>query len=197
MRLRRSWRCEVFQTFTGATPLEVPAGQTSGALPFDELASDGDPATVFLRVVALGDHPGAPTLTLHTDRTPALTLTAEFASLLAADGTVIADAAVAAEGDETYRVRIATHQLGTTWSLTITNPDATPTRYVGVAADNRDQTRQPWIDVPPSVGFEAGVAVPVTHRLPVHNLGTGELRLSTPPVLGTSPFTPALPPPIP
>jgi hypothetical protein len=187
----------VFQIFTGPTPREVAAGQTSALLPFDELASDGDPATVFLRVVALGDRPGAPTLTLHTDRTPPLVLTPEFAALVAADGTVIADAAVAAEGDDTYRVRIVTHQLGTGWSLTITNPDATPTRYVGVVADNRDQTRQPWIDVPPSVGFEAGVAVPVTHRLPVHNLGTGELRLSTPPVLGTSPFTLALPPPIP
>ena len=187
----------MFQTFTGPAPMEVAAGQTSRLLPFDELASDGDPATIFLRVVALGDHPGAPTVTLHTDRTRALVLTAEFAALVAADGTVIADAAIAAEGDDTYRVRIITHQLGTSWSLTISNRDATPRQYVGVAADNRDQTRQSWIDLPRSVRFEAGIGVSRPRKLPVRNLGTGELRLSTPPVIGTSPFTLTLPPPIP
>jgi hypothetical protein len=187
----------VFQTFTGPVPLEVAAGQTSPRLPFDELVSDGDPRTIFLRVVALGDQPGAPGVTLHTDRTAPLELTLDFASLVTADGTPIADAAIAPEGDGTHRIRIVTHQLGTTWSLTLTNRDPTAHRYVGVAADDRDQTRQAWIDIPRTLRFEAGVGVPQPATLPVHNLGTGELRLSTPPVIGDNPFTLTLPPPIP
>jgi hypothetical protein len=187
----------VFQVFTGEAPVEVAAGQTSSLLPFDELASDGDPPTIFLRLVALGAASGAPIVTLHTDLTPPLELTGEFAALTGSDGTTIAEAVIGPDDDGTHRIRIIAHQLGTTWSLTIANRDPVPRRYVGVAADNRDQTRQPWIDASPVLRIEGGVGLPCTRPLPVRNLGTGELRLSAPPGLGTSTFGLTLPPPIP
>jgi hypothetical protein len=187
----------VFQVFTGTTPVEVPAGGSSGRLPFDELTSGDDPATMFLRVVALGTSPGPPTVVLHTDRTPPLTLTGEFAGLVTSDGTVIADAAIAAEGDGTFRVRVLVHQLGSEWALTITNHDPEARRYVGVVADDRDETRQPWIDVPAALRLDGGVGVPRTRHLVVSNLGTGPLRVSMPPGLGGGEIELVLPPPVP
>ena len=168
----------MFQFASDTGPVEVQPGGTSDPLPFPELASDTDPVNIFLRLVALGEGASAPTVTLHTDLTPPLTLTGEFASLVASDGTVIADASMAAEGDGTHRIRIVTHQLGTSWSLTIANPDATPRAYAVVVTDNRDQTRQPWIDVAPAVAFATTVDRPVSRPLPVTNRGTGRLTIT-------------------
>src|SRR4051794_29822354 len=168
----------MFQFVTPGGPVEVPGGASTGPLPFAELASEGDPATIFLRVVVLGDGAGTPTLTLHTDLTPPLTLTTDFATLTASDGTTIAEAATAAEDDGTYRIRIITHQLGTAWSLSVANPDPVPRSYAAVVADNRDQTRRAWIDAAPGLDFATTIDRPVSRPLPVTNRGTGPLTIT-------------------
>jgi hypothetical protein len=170
----------MFQFVTDAGPIEVLPGATSARLRFPELASDGDPPTIFLRLVALGAASGPPIVTLHTDLTPPLELTGEFAALTGSDGTTIAEAVIGPDDDGTHRIRIIAHQLGTAWALSITNRDPVARFYAAVVADNRDQTRQPWIDVAPAVSFATTLDRPAQQRLPITNRGTGRLTITEP-----------------
>ena len=172
---------------TGPGPLQVAAGTTSDALPFPELASQAAVPTIFLRLVQHGPARPAPTFTLSTDLGAPVVLTGDFQSVTAADGTVLADAATAADPDGSYRIRILTQQLGTHWSLTIANNDAVAHTYLGVVADDLDETRQPWIDVAAGLAFRTVLGRPQTLPLRVGNLGTGDLRV-TPPTGAESTF---------
>jgi streptogramin lyase len=178
-----------FRVFpAGAAPLKVPAGSQSNPQGFQELAGivDGD-LTMFLRLVKLGGGcapPGGPdpAIRLSAGGGPAVQVAMfpDAASVHDGQGNFVADALCEPRGDGVYRVRVFIARPGSAWQLQLGNQDAQARGFTWVVADNDQETRQPWIDLPPMVSFEAVIGQQVTSSVRVANLGTGPLTISDP-----------------
>jgi hypothetical protein len=164
--------------FTTRTPVEVAGGATSQPAAFPELTS-ADDASIRLRVVVLGAPANPPGFAVATANSAPVTLTTEFQVLADGSGDTVAEVATADEGDGTHRLRIVVVQPGQQWTLRITNREGSARSYLTVVADNADETRQPWIDVPAALELTGVLGQPSSAAYPVANLGTGTLRVGT------------------
>jgi len=177
----------VFRVFPSppTAPLVVAGGGQSAFVPFQELAGGGtDDLTMFVRLVKLGSGcapaGGAdPRFRLRAGGGPAVDVAMfpNAAPVHDGQGNFVADVMGDAQGDGMYRVRVFISQPGSAWQLQIVNQDAEPHGFTWVVADNDREARQPWIDLPAAVGFEAFPGQVVTNSVRAANQGTGRLTI--------------------
>jgi hypothetical protein len=170
-------------------PLNLGPGQASGPLSFPETAGGGPPPAVFLRVVMLGagcEPPGLPrprfTLQAGTG-TPVELPDPEFGRVFVRDDPGAASAPVARaklfiEGENVYAIQILIDRAGSAWKLRMTNTHDTERRFTWVVADNEPESKQPWLNLPQTLSFNAKAGATARNSVDVPNLGTGNLTIS-------------------
>lgn len=166
-------------------PLSIASGQVSAPLGFPETAG-GEPPAVYLRIIMLGagcEPPDAPrpTFRLRAGEGNPVDLPDE-GMVFIRDRPEEASAPVARaqlfiEGEHVYAIRILIDRRGSTWQLRITNNDDAERKFTWVVADNEEESKQPWLNLPQALRFDGEVGKRVTQSVDVRNLGTGELEI--------------------
>jgi sugar lactone lactonase YvrE len=188
-------------------PLSVAPGATSPPIPIQELVgSDGGDPTIFISIAVhttpcTPPPPPDPTILLLSNNTQhhVSSIDGIDPTPVAADGAAFASIfPPGPAGRGIYRLHIFKFTpTPINWQIRFHNPDpTTPRNFTWVVADTPTQTRQPWIDLPPSASFQFTPGQPLTQPIRVANLGTGPLTISDP--AGSAPgpgFTLAAVPP--
>jgi hypothetical protein len=170
-------------------PLSLRPGD-SELIGFPEKAG-GTPSAVYLRIVMLGADCGPPGLPRPTFRLQARGPQAREGNPveLPDDRAVfirdrpqeasppVARARLFIEGENVYAIKIEILRRGSTWKLHITNTHDTGRRFTWVVADNEPESKQPWLNLPQTLHFDAKVGKTVAEAIDVRNLGTGELTI--------------------
>ena len=166
-------------------PMTLAPGATSDPQPFrPRFSPEG---TMFLRLVRLtrGQAAAPPTVALQAGTGKMTALAAGTSTELTGSSDpgapVVADADLAADPSDVYRIRVFPRDTGNPpvqWALQITNGDSAPRAFRWVVADAAGEAGQPRITVPRSVAVEL-----VTDRLApvvvtVGNRGTGDLHVT-------------------
>ena len=143
---------------------------------------------MFLRFVKLAagcSPPGGldPTLRLQADSGPPVDLrkTPETVSIRGESdpsSAPVATATYLVESRDVYLVRVVLHHEGSRWQLQIANNDGSEREFTWVVADTDQDARQPWLNLPQSLEFQAAPGQTVNRTIEVANRGTGPLTLS-------------------
>jgi hypothetical protein len=173
-----------------ATPLIVAAGGSSSLIGVTE-RSGLDPVTaqnlMFIRAAKSSDSGVAsgaphPTIRLKAGSGPAVDVETHPVSIFGQAGgadPLVATATLSVEPNEVYLVEVEVEESGMSWQIQFVNNDLTRAHgFTWVVADDEEQARQPWIDVPDELGFSAVPGRVDTQPLPIANLGTGPLEIT-------------------
>jgi sugar lactone lactonase YvrE len=91
----------------------------------------------------------------------------------------VATAILTTEADNIYLVEVSLFQTSDDWRIQFVNNDEFGAHSVTwVVADEEPQTRQPWIDVPTTLEFDAVIGQVTSETISIANLGTGVLEIA-------------------
>ncbi|MFI7690050.1 hypothetical protein ACIBQ6_13320 [Nonomuraea sp. NPDC049655] len=171
-----------------AAPEHLEAGAATSLLEFTEQSAAGTAEgqrDMWIRIVKVGDGcgpsgPPHPTVRLKADTGAVVDVPISPTPVVIPNGSnseQAANARMTAEADDVYLVHVTILVHIAKWQLQLVNNETAPRGFVWVVADQKDDSRQPWIDLPLALDFAADVGQEVTRSVQVVNRGTGTLTI--------------------